>query len=139
MKLPNSITIQVLKNSKKANGLICSVQLLTHKKNNFSLGIYKTDNEGWFIITKEIIELKIKEAVEFFEMDYDNSAKNMMNKIEVTIENNEDLKKRISRIKEFFPEKMDEIKPIVINNKNDIIISSFKKTLPIKESIEINI
>ena len=139
MNLPKSITVFVLNNCEKVSGLVCSVELLTHHKNNFSLGLYRTDDKGSFIISKEKIELKIKEVTEFFLMDYNNSPENLTGSMEIKIENIEDLQERMNGIEEFFPEKLNDIKLVLNNNTNDAISSTITRILPITNSIVVSI
>lgn len=139
MNLPKSITVFVLNNCKIISGLVCSVELLTRHKNNFSLGLYRTDENGSFIITKEKIEFKIKEDTEFFLMDYNNSPENLTGCVEIRIEKIEDLQERANRIKKFFPEKINDIEFILNNNKNDMISSTITKIFQIDNSIVVNI
>jgi len=139
MNLPKSITVFILNNGEIVSGLVCSVELLTRHKNNFSIGLYRTDDNGSFIITKEKMEFKIKEDAEFFLMDYNNSPENLTGSIEIRIERIEDLQERVNRIKKFFPEKLNDVKFKLNNNKNDTISSTITKILPIANTIVVNI
>lgn len=139
MNISKSITVLVLNNSKKISGLVCSIVLLTRYKNNFSLGLYRTDDNGSFTITKEKMEFEIKENAEFFLMDYNDSPENLIGSIEIKIENTEDLEERRNRSEEYFPEKFNDIKSILNNSKNDIISSTITIIMPINDLIVVNI
>ena len=139
MKFPEVITVKILNNSQKVCGLICSVDVLTYHKNNYPMGIYKTNDEGIFVITKEIITGKIQESNELFIMDYDNSLRNFTGNIEITIESLEDINRMIRNVEKFFPEKAIEMKSISEKNINHIIDISFLDTFQIKENIEYDI
>lgn len=137
MIFPNTITIAVLNNSKKISGLVCSVRLLTFHKNNYSIGMFKTNNEGEFVITKEKIEKEIKESNEIFIMDYDSSPDNFKGSIEIVIENIEDINRRMSAIEKFFPERIKEMKRILEGNINNMITTTFSEIAHIQNFIKI--
>ena len=134
MKFSN-IIVQVINNTKLVSGLVCSVKLLTYHKNDYPLGIFKTNQKGEFFITKEIIEMSIQESDSFFSMDYDSKIENFKGSIEINIENSKDFSTRMKNIEEFFPERMEKIRPVVENCTNNIIKSSFSGIFKLKEFI----
>lgn len=139
MKIPNVIKIMILNDSQKVSNLICFVKLLTYNKNPFSIGIFKTNSKGEFIITKEKIEEEMFKSIELFTMDYDGSLKNVKDEIEVVIESLEDINRRIERVKEFFPEKIEDFIFTLEANSNKIITSTVSNVYKIKKNIIIDI
>ena len=82
--------------------LICTLKLLVNEKNNFSLGLFKTNTEGDIEITQSIAEDKIKEFSSLFPDDYNGNESNFNGQLECIIESSIDINNRLEKIKEIF-------------------------------------
>ncbi len=139
MKIAKDIFVKIRNDSGVLSNFICSVQLLVYKKNDFSIGFFKTDENGEFIIKKSLIKKLIKTETFNFPMDYNDNIKNFNGEIKFLIESQMDLQNRLNRIIEFYPENSELMNLNIGSSSNKLISNSLELIVKVEQYIVLSI
>ena len=124
------IKITTVKNIPVEN-LIVLITILANRKNNYSLGFLKTDNEGKIVVYRSEIEIVIEEAMSDFIMDYASDINDCRDWITIEVENLSELENRLERIEKFYPEDAKKLSKLM-----KICSNKYYKTINIDHKIE---
>lgn len=139
MDFPTTIIFKASSESSVFQNIVCFVELLTHSKNNYMLGPYKTDLMGEIHLSRLEIEREIKNEQELFPMDYNGGLTNCTGYIRFVVESEVDLNARIERVRKYFPDEANSLEKFINGSNNHFINKTTMSTYALSRSIEFTI
>jgi hypothetical protein len=141
MNCPGKIvlTIENIEEKKVVRNLVCYIEILVKKKNNYTLGPFFTDESGKIILTKKIILDTITGWMNEYPMDYASDLSDCGDEIIVKIYQIEKLKERVAILEKFYPDEAKKLRVLLGRAQNNLLTADFQKTYKISESIKVSI
>ncbi len=99
---PSKLIFKFISDDKLISNLLVYFVLLSRLKNNFTIGPLTTNKNGEIQITYEIMKEAIENAKADYPMDYSGTLEDCMG-VEVVVETMNELRSRINRGREFYP------------------------------------
>lgn len=115
--IPEHITFQFSNFNGVDHGLVVYIVLESKQKNNFTIGPLLTDSDGQLIITRELIEEVISKSKKAYPMDYGGDI-NDCNVLKIIVETRSELKDRVARLKEFYPDSAKNLERLILMSGN---------------------
>lgn len=139
MNWPQKIIIRFFSNENPVSNLLVFVSAKSSLKNDFSLNPVLSNTDGIIILSKAEIINCIQNSKQDYPMDYDGEIENC-NALEIIVEDVKDLKKRIQRLKKYYPENAKLISKLVLGC-NNLHFQSLSETfqVPIKDVLSIEL
>ncbi len=134
-----SITVENLEDKKAAQNLVCYVEILAQKKNNYTLGPFLTDESGKIVLTQRLIGDTITEWMNEYPMDYASDLSDCKDEIVIKIPPIAQLKERVTILEKFYPDEAERLQALLGKAHNDRLATNFQKTYKISESIKVSI
>ncbi|MCB9226025.1 MAG: hypothetical protein H6578_02475 [Chitinophagales bacterium] len=94
--------ILIQKNGENIHNVLITVNLLTPRKNNYSMGFYLSNQKGEVRFYREDMLNQINSDMASYPMDYDSALDEIMD-IEVIIEGKEAIETRLDRLIKYYP------------------------------------
>jgi hypothetical protein len=104
----------------KINKLIVFIVIRARHKNNYTLGPFKTDENGELEISRHAVKELIFSTQEQFPMDYADTLEKCGSEITVEIESKSSLEERWHSINEFYPDEAMKLRQLLDNQSNFI-------------------
>lgn len=114
--------------------LLVAFELRSNLRNDYSLGLYLTDEKGECIISRNDILKTISEYQTEYPMDYSSDLTDCT-AIVVAIESKKKLRKRANRLREFFPEEAKFLKLQIDKCSNPAHSFEFIREFPLPISL----
>lgn len=126
---PKSIEIRVVDARRESAlpGILVLVQVVAPVKNNYSLPVRLTDENGRLEFLAEEIERTVREEQQRYPMDYGAHLEEC-NELIITIEDRDQLATRTERIAKYFPREAGELAELVKVCRNDALQPLIERT-----------
>lgn len=109
---PSKMIIKFICDGKLVSNLLVYFILLSETKNNFSIGPFITNKNGEIELTHKIMTETIENAKADYPMDYSGTLDDCMG-VEVVVETVNELRSRINRGKEFYPNEATVLEELI--------------------------
>lgn len=114
---PSELIFKFICDNKLISNLLVYVVLLSKLKNSFTLGPLITNKSGEIRIARDVMLKAVERAKADYPMDYSGTLDDCSG-IEIVVETINELKTRIERGREFYPDKANELKELVKKCEN---------------------
>jgi len=115
---PSKLIFKFTSDEKLVSDLLVHFVLLSRLKNNFTIGSFTTNQDGEIKLTHEIMQETIEKAKSDYPMDYSGTLDDCIG-VEVIVETMSELRSRINKGKEFYPNKADKLKELTQKCSNE--------------------
>ena len=132
--IPEKLIFVVEESNQALQGSIVYFVFHSSSKNDFTIGPKVTGNKGEVTLTKRAVEEVITRSQRDFPMDYAGGLSEC-NALSIVRESKGELKKRIARLKEFYPESAASLEGLVRFCTNGVESACKKIQLPISEGV----
>ncbi|MCP5210982.1 MAG: hypothetical protein H6998_08680 [Hahellaceae bacterium] len=130
--LPNQLRFIFKGSNGLIEGLIVYFIFYSNIKNNFTIGPLMSNERGEIILSEELVKEVISNSKNDFPMDYDGGIEDCY-KLEVVVESKKELKDRVVRLEEFYPENALSLQQLLGTCSNDRTSLNQEITLPLEE------
>jgi hypothetical protein len=136
---PDCISISISENSKGVDSILFHIIVLSKGKNNFTLGPFITNKEGFILLDSNEITSEIETLCNDFPMDYIAGEDNISEDILIEIEGKSSTERRIQNLEKYYPESAMKLVICYENSINSTFDNDYQFKTKISKLIDVSL